>query len=290
MNLTRQMIRHKIVKGSQRALLYGGVAFFVLICSFPLIEAFLSSLKPDEELLSRSSHVIKMFLPTSISLSHYKKLLFHTRFLVYYKNTIIVTVITVGLVIFISALAAYGLTRFKFLGRELYVRLILFTYMLPPILLFLPLHAILSQLGLTNSHAGLIYAYTSFCLPFSIWLLRAYFKGIPIALEEAAMIDGANRMTAFFRIVLPQAIPGMIAVSVFACVVCWNDYIYAMTLTTSDEMRTLSVGLAGFVTTYSIDWGTVMASVILATLPLLVLYIFVSKHLLKGFGGGGIKG
>ncbi len=161
--------------------------------------------------------------------------------------------------------------------------------MLPPILLFLPLHAVLTTLGLVNSRAGLIFAYASFCLPFAIWLLRAFFMGIPVDLEEAAMVDGATRLSAFFRIVLPQAVSGLVAVSVFVCVVCWNEYLYAVVLTASDDMRTLPVGLATFIRVYTIDWGMVMASVVLTSVPLVVLYIFVQRHLLLGFSGA-VKG
>lgn len=281
-----KMSRYKFGKGLRRGLLYISVILFVVVSIFPFVEALLSSLKPPAELFSRSPH---MFLPASISLIHYKELLWGTRFLTYYLNTIIVTMGTLALVISVSTLAAYGLTRFRFPGRNLYARLILFTYMLPPILLFLPLHAIMSKLGLVNTRAGLILAYTSFCLPFSMWLLRAFFAGIPLSLEEAAMVDGATRLSAFFRIVLPQVVSGIVAVSVFVSVVSWNEYIYALVLTSGAEMATLSVGIANFVRFYSVDWGMIMASVVLASLPLMVLYVFVQRHLLKGFTGG-VKG
>lgn len=280
------MRSYKLRKGLRRGLLYGGVIFFILVSIFPLVEALLSSLKPPAELFKRSPH---MFLPASVTLLHYKELLGGTRFLVYYLNTTIVTMGTLALVIPISALAAYSLTRFEFPGRELYRRLILFTYMLPPILLFLPLHAVLTRLGLVNTRAGLIFAYTSFCLPFAMWLLRAFFVGIPISLEEAAMVDGATRLSAFFRIVLPQVISGVVAVSVFVCVVCWNEYLYALVLTSSAEMSTLPLGLANFIRMYTIDWGMVMASVVLTSVPMVILYIFVQRHMLKGFAGA-VKG
>jgi multiple sugar transport system permease protein len=281
------MTSYKVRKTVRNSLLWVGVMFFVAVSIFPLIEAFLSSLKPPAQLFSRSPH---MFIPSSVTLGHYWELLGDTKFLIYYFNTTFVTLVTLALVIPISALAAYGLTRFAFPGRDLYRRLILFTYMLPPILLFLPLHAVLTTLGLVNSRAGLVFAYTSFCLPFAIWLLRAFFMGIPVALEEAAMVDGATRLFAFFRIVLPQAVSGIVAVSVFVIVVCWNEYLYALVLTSSDEMRTLPVGLATFIRLYTIDWGKVMASVVLTSVPLVVLYVFVQQHLLKGFAGGAVKG
>ena len=280
------MTNYNVRKTVRNSLLGVGVMFFVAVSIFPLIEAFLSSLKPPTQLFSRSPN---MFLPSSVTLQHYQELFEVTRFLTYYFNTIFVTLVTLALVIPISALAAYGLTRFAFPGRDLYRRLILFTYMLPPILLFLPLHSVLTTLGLVNSRAGLIFAYASFCLPFAIWLLRAFFMGIPVDLEEAAMVDGATRLSAFFRIVLPQAVSGLVAVSVFVCVVCWNEYLYAVVLTSSDDMRTLPVGLATFIRVYTIDWGMVMASVVLTSVPLVVLYIFVQRHLLLGFSGA-VKG
>jgi multiple sugar transport system permease protein len=280
------MTRYKVRKTVRTILVAVGVMFFVAVSIFPLLEAFLSSLKPPAQLFSRSPN---MFLPSSVTLLHYQDLLGGTKFLIYYFNTTFVTLVTLALVIPISALAAYGLTRFAFPGRDLYRRLILLTYMLPPILLFLPLHAVLTALGLVNSRAGLIFAYTSFCLPFAIWLMRAFFMGIPVSLEEAAMVDGATRLSAFFRIVLPQAVSGLVAVSVFVCVVCWNEYLYALVLTSSDEMRTIPVGLATFIRVYTIDWGMVMASVVLTSVPLVILYIFVQQHLLKGFAGA-VKG
>lgn len=280
------MRSYRTRKDVRKVLMWTGVVFFVIVSIFPLVEALLSSLKPPSQLFSRSSSI---FLPSSVTLLHYRELLGGTRFLTYYFNTTVVTFFTLALVIPISALAAYGLTRFEFPGRDLYRRLILFTYMLPPILLFLPLHAVLTRLGLVNSRAGLIFAYTSFCLPFGMWLLRAFFVGVPVSLEEAAMVDGATRLSAFFRIVLPQVVSGVVAVSVFVCVVCWNEYLYALVLTSSAEMKTLPVGLATFIRMYTIDWGMVMASVVLTSAPLVVLYMFVQRHLLKGFAGA-VKG
>ena len=150
----------------------------------------------------------------------------------------------------VATLAAYGITRFRFRGRETIAGTMLFTYMFAPIMIVVPFYILMRGAGLTNSHLGLILAYTTFSLPFSMWMLRSFFQSIPLELEEAAMIDGASRPKAVRLIIVPLALPGVIAVSIFTFIVAWNDYLFARVLIGTDNLKTLPVGIQDL---YEID-------------------------------------
>src|SRR2546427_748075 len=190
----------------------------------------------------------------------------------------------------VGALGAYSLTRFAFPGRGAIARLILCTYMFAPIMIVIRTYILARRLGIVNTHAALVLSYASFCLPFSLWLLRAFFQSIPLELEEAAHVDGAGRARALLHIVLPLALPGLIATSIFTFTLAWNDYIFTRILIASDELKTLPVAVQDLFAAALVDWGLVMPPGTLITIPALNFVIAVQRQRLAGRGTAGRTG
>ena len=192
--------------------------------------------------------------------------------------------------IVISTLAAYSITRFRYRGRMLVPYFSLLGYMVPSIILVFPLFMVMTRLGLTDSLWSLTLGYVSTTLPFCMWLLWAFFRGIPVELEEAALIDGASRLQVFREIVLPSALPGIIAAAIFSLIVSWNDYLFARVFMNSVDHSPLTVGVMLFFEGVHVDWGLMMASAVLMTVPMAVLFMLLQRHLVAGFGAGAVKG
>ena len=230
------------------------------------------------------------FFPKDFTLANFDRLFEQTRFLTYFKNSVFVSTSAVVLTMTIASAGAYSLTRFKFYGREKIASLILFTYMFAPIMIIIPFYVLIRKIGIANTHLALIMAYTAFCLPFSLWLLRAFFQSIPMALEEAALTDGAGRIRAVIYVIFPLALPGIIATGIFTFILAWNDYIFVRILITSDELKTLSVGIADLYNATVIDWGMIMSGGMLITIPVLVFFVFIQRYLIAGWGAGAVKG
>ena len=162
--------------------------------------------------------------------------------------------------------------------------------MFAPIMIIIPFYVLMRALGLINTHFGLVLAYTAFCLPFALWLLRTYFQGIPAELEEAALTDGATRAQAVARVVLPLALPGVVATATFTFILAWNDYIFARVLLSADELKTLPVGIADLYNASVVDWGMIMSAGMVVLVPVLAMFLFVQRSLVAGWGAGGVKG
>jgi ABC-type glycerol-3-phosphate transport system permease component len=201
-----------------------------------------------------------------------------------------IAAVTVAVNIVISTLGAYSLTRYRFPGKELLANLTLFTYMFAPIMLIIPVYLLLKELGLANTHLGIMLAYLSISLPFTLWLLRAFFQSLPIDLEHAAWVDGATRFQAVVHVVVPQALPGVIATSVFAFVVVWNDYLFARVLLNERYLLTMPVGLQDMYESTIVDWGLLMSGAVVVTIPAIVFFLIVQRFLIEGWGMGAVKG
>lgn len=266
--------------------IYGCAAILAAATAFPFFWMVSTSFKPLQEIFLFPPN----FFPAEFTLKNFERLFEQTRFLTYFKNSVFVSFTTVVLTMTIGSAGAYSLTRFKFYGREKIASLILFSYMFAPIMIVIPFYVLIKKIGLANTHTALIMAYTAFCLPFSLWLLRAFFQSIPLALEKAALIDGASRLEAVIYVVLPLALPGIIATSIFTFILAWNDYIFVRILITSDELKTLSVGIADLYNATVIDWGMIMSGSMLITVPVLVFFVFVQRYLIAGWGSGAMKG
>jgi multiple sugar transport system permease protein len=268
------------------ALLYLGAAGLAAQAILPLLWMLSTSLKPPREVLATPPTLI----PAAPTLENYARLLGQTAFVRYFVNSVSVAGFTVLLTMAVGAVGAYSLTRFRFPGREGIARLILCTYMFAPIMIVVPIYILARRLGIVDTHTALVLSYSSFCLPFSLWLLRAFFQSIPIELEEAAQVDGAGRPRALAYIVAPLALPGLIATSIFTFTLAWNDYIFTRILIVSDELKTLPVGVQDLFSAAVVDWGLVMAAGMLITIPALAFFMAVQRHLVAGWGTGGLKG
>ena len=280
--------RARLVRILVRTSLYLLMALIVFVVAFPLFWMISTSFKPKTEIYVTPPTL----LPMTWTIQNYVDLFWITKFGYYYRNSIIVAASATLLSIVVGSLAAYSLSRFKFLGFSLYLRVILFTYMLPSVMLMIPLYILAVDVGLQDTLVGLIIANSTSALPFTIWLLRSYFGTIPIELEEAAMIDGCGRFGAFCRVVLPLALPGIIATSLFAFTAAWNEFLYALVFINTDELRTLPVGLNSWIgggDSQMDVWSMLLAAAVLTTAPVLVFYGLVQRHLVVDLSAGGTK-
>ncbi len=266
--------------------IYWCAAILLVLTAFPFFWMISTSFKSLREIFVFPPY----FFPKDFTLANFERLFEQTRFLTYFKNSVFVSTSAVVITMTIASAGAYSLTRFKFYGREKIASLILFTYMFAPIMIIIPFYVLIRKMGIANTHLALIMAYTAFCLPFSLWLLRAFFQSIPMALEEAALTDGAGRIRAVIYVIFPLALPGIIATGIFTFILAWNDYIFVRILITSDELKTLSVGIADLYNATVIDWGMIMSGGMLITIPVLVFFVFIQRYLIAGWGTGAVKG
>ena len=271
-----------------KRILYNVFAWSVVcLIAFPLFWMILTSLKPQYELFL----IPPTILPSEVTFEHYWRLLEETPFLTYMKNSIILAVGTTLVVIVVGTLGAHSLVRFSYPGRERLAQLVLFTYLLPSVVLIIPLYFLMIWVGLANTLMSLVVAYTTFALPYALWLLRTFMAAIPDDLEAAALVDGATRMEAFFDVILPQALPGIISTALFTSILAWNEYLYALVLVNTDEARPLTTGVMSIlITSFNIEWSLLMAASVMMSAPLIVAFIFLQKYLVRGFGAGAVKG
>jgi multiple sugar transport system permease protein len=263
------------------------VAFLIgVVIVSPILWTLLSSLKPETEILKYPPTIF----PREFVLTQYMNLLADTHFLSFFWNSLAVGLITTPLTLLIAAPGAYSLTRFKYRGRNVYSIFLLFSYMVPLLLIGIPMFIIMAYFGILNTKLSLVISYVAFCLPFSMWMLRSFFLSIPVSLEESAMVDGANRLQALILIVLPLAKPGLIACGIFTFVLVWNEYTLALLFISSENLKTLPVGVAAFIGQVAAQWGYILPAIILMVVPMLFFFAFVQKSLVRGFLTGATKG
>jgi len=256
---------------------------FVVVLLFPFYWMTVTALKPDDELLSREGNPFWVIHPT---LDHIKKLLFDTSYPAWLWNTVLISVVSTCLSIFCSVLAAYAIERLRFRGSRYVGMSIFLAYLVPPSILFIPLAAMVYNLGLFDTRLALILTYPTFLIPFCTWLLMGYFKTIPIELEECALIDGASRLQILVRIILPLAVPGLISAGIFAFTLSWNEFIYALTFISSSEVKTVPVGVVTELVEGDVyHWGSLMAGALFGSLPVAILYSFFVEYYVSGLTG-----
>ena len=268
------------------AVSYAVLVVLAVLVLFPFYWMTITSFKTEDQMRS----LVSMFWPRPFAVENYEQLLARTEFAAWYKNSVVVAVSSTLLATGVGTIGAYALARLKFLGRGFLASATLITYLVPPSILFIPLYAQMRNLGLANSLSGLIAAYPSFTVPFVTWLLMGYFESIPEELEEAAMIDGATRFGAFYRVVLPLSAPGVLAAGLYAFTQAWNEFLYALVFITDGKLRTLPVGLASFITGDVYGWGYLMAGAVLTPLPVIAAYIYLQKYMVEGLTAGSVKG
>jgi multiple sugar transport system permease protein len=262
-----------------------GYAVFLL---FPFLWMLIVSFKPDQDLLRTE---LNPFLLASVTLDHYRYLFEETDFLRWTWNTFVVTVGSTFLSLLCSILIGYALGRFRFRGGNFLGVGIFLAYLVPPTLLFIPLSQVISDFGLHNRYWALILSYPTFLIPFAGWLLMGYFRTIPIELEQAALVDGATRLQAMWRIVLPLALPGVLSAGIFCFTLGWNEFLYALVFMGSGEMKTVPVGVVSDLIRADVYfWGSLMAAGILGSVPVAVAYSFFVDHYISGLTAGATKG
>lgn len=278
MRIRRAVLRNRI--GS-----YAALCFAALLILFPIYWMAITSLKLPRDIVRTPS-----LWPHLFTWNNYRILIEDKGFLLNVRNSLIVAGSVTIISVTISSLAAYSMARYRTRFRGLIGRLILFAYLTPTSLLFIPLSIVIAELQLGNSLTGLVLVYLTFSLPLGTWLLQSYFRSVPRELEEQAAIDGLTRLGALVRIVLPLSAPGLAAVSIFTFTGAWNELLLALVLTTSESIRTAPLALNYLVTSDVIPWGPVMAGAVLSSLPLIVLYFIAQSFMVQGMMTGSVKG
>ncbi len=259
------------------------LGIFVFVLLFPFYWMTITSFKPDAELLARDGNPFFVIAPT---LAHFKKLLFNTAYPEWLWNTVIISVVSTFVSLAASVLAAYAIERLRFKGSRQVGLGIFLAYLVPPSILFIPLAAIVFQLGLFDTRWALILTYPTFLIPFCTWLLMGYFRSIPYELEECALIDGATRFEILWKIILPLAVPGLISAGIFAFTLSWNEFIYALTFVSSSETKTVAVGVITELVEGDVyHWGALMAGALLGSLPVAIIYSFFVEYYVSGMTG-----
>ena len=227
--------------------------------------------------------------PTKFTLDAYKKVLDVYSFGSFFGNSLVVVVLSTLLTILVSTMAGFGASRFKFKGKGAFLGFVLVTQMFPSVIMLIPYFRILRLYGLINTHLGLIIVYISFQVPLCTWLMYSYFETIPKDLDAAAAIDGLNQWGIFRKIALPLSLPGLASTSIYAFINSWNEFQCAMVLTTTDEMKTVSVVLGQMIDDTMINWNDMMAASILASIPLILVFLFCQNLFFSGLTAGGVK-
>ena len=270
---------------------YIGLVFFLLWTLVPFLWMLLASLKTNKEIYNDFTLV-----PKHLYFGHYSALLkggggskASSSFRQWLLNSSIIAVSVTALSVILGALAAYSITRLHFTGRAILARGLIFTYLIPNALLFIPLFTIVARLHLVDSLQAMILVYPTFTLPFCTWMMASYFRSIPIELEEAARVDGASRLGALFKVVMPIAAPAVAVVAIFAFTQSWNEFLYALVFTNSLSSRTVTVGLTQMLGEDVFFWGQMMAGALITAVPPVVLYMVAQRFVIRGLAAGGVK-
>ena len=277
------------VTRTRRVLKWTGNVLLVVFLVWTLVPFYwmlVTSLKKDKEIYGFEATLV----PRQPNLDAYRRLFAQTPFVKYLVNSTIIAVSTTAASLVLGCLGAYALARLRFPGRRLIARGLIFSYLVPPALLFIPLFTVMSTLNLIDTRHGLTLVYLSFTLPFCTWLLLGYFRSVPLELEEAALVDGCSRMSALVRIILPISLPALAVVAFFSFTQAWNEFLYANVFVNSVDVRTITTGLTLFVVEDVFFWGPMMASTVLSMLPPLVVYFVFQRWLITGLTLGAVKG
>jgi ABC-type glycerol-3-phosphate transport system permease component len=274
-----------------RAMVGSAVAYvvsllLVVFIGFPLLWMLVSSFKPAEQLFVSPPRL----LPSTLTLDWYRNIMLQSDAPTYFRNSLVIGAATTAICLSIGTLAAYGVTRFEFPGKRVFLIGALLSYVFPAIVLFVPIYMIINSLGLIDTLAGVVIAHTILTFPFALWMLRSFFIAIPREIDEAAWVDGASYFLTFVAIILPLALPGVFSVGVFVFVLSWNEYLFAGVLITSGSLKTIPVGISEFITSFDVRWGEIMAMGALATMPVIALFLSVQRFFLRGVIAGAIKG
>ena len=274
--------------GRQVLSLYLPLGAYLVFLLFPFYWMSIVSLKPTNDLFEMQYNP---FWIQHLTLENYRYLFENTAFPEWVKNTLIVSTASTALSLFCSVLIGYALARLRFPGSNFLGVGIFLAYLVPPTLLFLPLAHVIARLNLYNTYWALILTYPTQLIPFASWLLMGYFRSIPKEIEESAMADGCSRLQTLVRIILPLSVPGLLSAGIFSFTLCWNEFLYALIFMSSGAMKTIAVGtVSDLIKADTLFWGSLMASAVLGSVPIAILYSFFVKHYVSGLTAGAVKG
>ena len=264
---------------------YVYLTILAIIAMFPMVWILLTSVKGKGEMMGDPT----AFLPKSLTLDNYRTVIQQLGFGGNVVNSIIVAMSTTLIAILISALGAYGVVRFFPKFGKLMTRVLITTYMFPPILLAVPYSIIMGKVNLMNSRVGLVIVYLSFSVPYAIWLLVGFFQTVPLEIEEAARVDGANKLQVFGKVVLPIVAPGLVAVAIYTFINAWNEFLYSLILMNSSDKMTVAVALKSLEGQEVMDWGVMMAASAMVVIPSVIFFMLIQKKIAGGLASGSIK-
>ena len=264
---------------------YVYLTILAIIAMFPMVWILLTSVKGKGEMMGDPT----AFLPKSLTLDNYRTVIQQLGFGGNVVNSIIVAMSTTLIAILISALGAYGVVRFFPKFGKLMTRVLITTYMFPPILLAVPYSVIMGKVNLMNSRVGLVIVYLSFSVPYAIWLLVGFFQTVPLEIEEAARVDGANKLQVFGKVVLPIVAPGLVAVAIYTFINAWNEFLYSLILMNSSDKMTVAVALKSLEGQEVMDWGVMMAASAMVVIPSVIFFMLIQKKIAGGLASGSIK-
>lgn len=271
----------------KRLLIHLALIVACIISIYPILRVVSVSLRPGDRLLSTSLAII----PESASLQAYRTVLVREEFPVWLWNSLAITAATAIVGVVLAATSAYAFSRWRFPGRDPGLVFLLSTYMIPAPMMMVPIYILATKLGLTQTYRGLVIAYSVTSVPFSIWMLKGYYDTIPRELEEAALIDGASRLSAFWRIMLPLSTPALAIVFLFSWMAAWSDYLFARVMIASEKsLWTWPLGLQSFQSQFQTQWGMFSAASIIVMIPVVSLFLYSSKWLISGLTLGAVKG
>ena len=262
--------------------------YLLLLCFFaifPLLWIMISSVKGKGELTGNPT----AFLPKVVTLEYYRHVIFDLGFIVNIRNSVIISIATTGIAITISTLAAYGIVRFFPKIGAVLSKVLVTTYIFPPILLAIPYSIVMAKLGLTNTRTGLVLVYLSFSIPYAVWLLVGFFKTVPIGIEEAAKIDGANKIQVFLQVVIPLVAPGIVATAIYTFINVWNEFLYSLILINDTSKMTVAVALRSLNGAEILDWGDMMAASTLVVIPSILFFCLIQNKIAGGLSEGAVK-
>lgn len=269
---------------SSKLLTYGFLSLFVFMVAVPLYWMVTTAIKTNKELYEEFS-----YFPRQLTLENFVRVIVREELLTNIRNSFSVAMSTTVFTVIVSAMAAFSIVRYRYRGRDWIGRIILFKYLLPSAMLFIPLYVIVTALGLGNTQLGLMLTYLTFTIPFCTWMLMGYFRGMPVELEEQAMVDGRTKMGALLRILLPLSAPGLVASAIFSFTLAWNEFLLALVITMDQSTMTVPIKLTMMVVGDQYIWGQLMAGAVLASIPVAVLYFIGQRYVVQGLAAGAVK-
>ena len=270
----------------RRAGTYAVLLIFTAVAVYPILQVLTISLRPSDKLLSTSLEII----PENATLDNYVALFRDRPFLRWIWNSTFVSLVVTLTGVALASMTGYAFSRFQFIGKKIGLLSLLTTQMFPATMLLLPLYIMLIKLGLINTYLGVMVIYAATALPFTIWTMKGYYDTIPYSLEEAARIDGCNQFQAFGRVILPLAAPALVITALFAFMTAWSEYLVAAQILQDSDLWTLPLGLKSFESNMSTEWGLYGAASLIVTIPVVVLFLMLSKYLVSGLTLGSVKG